>query len=253
MTKNTSQAPLSYPKTAIILAGGLGTRLRKVSGDQQKVIMPVLNKPFIHYVVRALEKQHITDLIMCVGYGGKQVEALLTQPAYAHLKIQFSYDDIPDSKKTIGTAAAVCKATQLTTSSLFWLINGDTLTPFNGAEMYAVKQSSGLPACIAICKNVDSAWTANVHYKNGNLHTYNKRQTSLDMEHIDAGVGLFERHIFDNIDSEHLFQLYETLSQAGKLGGYLIEKRFYEINTPSGLEETNQFLQSTANTIFNLD
>jgi D-glycero-alpha-D-manno-heptose 1-phosphate guanylyltransferase len=64
-------------KEAIILAGGLGTRLRSVISDTPKCMAPVAGKPFLHYVISFLQKNRIENFIFSVGYMHEVIEIYL--------------------------------------------------------------------------------------------------------------------------------------------------------------------------------
>ena len=66
-------------KEAIILAGGLGTRLRSVIFDKPKCMAPVAGKPFLHYLIHFLQKQGIENFIFSVGYMHEMIEEYLKQ------------------------------------------------------------------------------------------------------------------------------------------------------------------------------
>ena len=72
--------------TAVILAGGLGTRLRPVVGDRPKVLAEVGGRPFITYLLDHLAKARIKRVILCTGYLGFQVKAALG-PTYGSLNL----------------------------------------------------------------------------------------------------------------------------------------------------------------------
>ena len=89
---------------AIILAGGLGTRLRSAVPDLPKCMAPVNGKPFITYVIDGLKAQGIEKFILALGYKSKAIVDFITD-AYPHLPVQYSLEEEP-----LGTGGAIYQA-----------------------------------------------------------------------------------------------------------------------------------------------
>ncbi|MES2431715.1 MAG: nucleotidyltransferase family protein [Bacteroidota bacterium] len=106
---------------AIILAGGLGTRLRSVVADLPKCMAPVAGKPFLHYVIAHLQKQGIDEFIFSVGYMYEAIEAYLKKD-HPKLNYQLSIEEEP-----LGTGGAIKLACQKAVEKNVLVLNGDTL------------------------------------------------------------------------------------------------------------------------------
>ncbi len=106
---------------AIILAGGLGTRLRSVVNDRPKPMALVNDKPFLEYVLEELKKHGITDIIFAVGYKGTMVEDYFGNGSSFDMNIQYSYEE-----GQLGTAGAIKNAANLIKGNAFYVLNGDT-------------------------------------------------------------------------------------------------------------------------------
>src|SRR4051794_30094724 len=108
-------------KEAIILAGGLGTRLRSVVSDLPKCMAPVAGKPFLTYVVNHLLKENVQKFIFSVGYKNEMiVDFINTQ--HSTLNTQYSIEEEP-----LGTGGAVKLACSKATEKTVLIVNGDTL------------------------------------------------------------------------------------------------------------------------------
>jgi D-glycero-alpha-D-manno-heptose 1-phosphate guanylyltransferase len=106
---------------AIILAGGLGTRLQSAVPQLPKCMAPVAGKPFIDYVISYLQGQGITHFILALGYRSEAIQQHFQQQ-FAHLDISISLEDEP-----LGTGGAIAKAAKLVRSKYVLATNGDTL------------------------------------------------------------------------------------------------------------------------------
>jgi D-glycero-alpha-D-manno-heptose 1-phosphate guanylyltransferase len=108
-------------KEAIILAGGLGTRLRSVVPNLPKCMAPVNGKPFLTYVINHLQDQGIDQFIFSLGYMSEPIVDFL-QNDFPAINFRTSIEDEP-----LGTGGAVKKALQLAEQESVLVTNGDTL------------------------------------------------------------------------------------------------------------------------------
>jgi len=114
-------------KEAIILAGGLGTRLRSAVPDLPKCMAPVNGKPFIGYIIEALQKQGVEKFIFSLGYMHEVLEAYFAAPdspfaLYPSLSYQVSIETEP-----LGTGGGIKLACTKATEKNVLVANGDTL------------------------------------------------------------------------------------------------------------------------------
>ncbi|MDE3213548.1 MAG: nucleotidyltransferase family protein [Bacteroidota bacterium] len=111
-------------RQAIILAGGLGTRLRTVMADLPKCMAPVAGHPFLHYVIKNLSQQGISDFIFSLGYKSEIIMAFLEKEFkdYPDLSYQCSIESTP-----LGTGGAIRKASENCVDEDILACNGDTL------------------------------------------------------------------------------------------------------------------------------
>lgn len=229
--------------SAIVLAGGLGTRLGHFTKSAQKVLAPVCGRPFILHLLDSLRRQLIKNVVLCVGYGGNQVEQLLLDGSKMQLSIQYSYDQ-PNDESTIGTFQAIRQALPLV-GSRFFVLNGDTLLSLDYRKMDEFHRHRGCPATIAVCRNLGNFGEANIVLENQMVTFYSKKKKHPNMYHIDGGTGLFERSVFEDVVSHRdLSDLFTELSIAMNLAGFEVNERFYEINTAKSLFETEKYLKS---------
>jgi D-glycero-alpha-D-manno-heptose 1-phosphate guanylyltransferase len=114
---------------AIILAGGLGTRLRSAVPNLPKCMAPVNGKPFIAYVINELQQQGIHSFILSLGYKSEAIIEYVTNQ-YPNLHIQFSIEEEP-----LGTGGAIQLACTKATTPNVVVCNGDTLFKVNMNEL----------------------------------------------------------------------------------------------------------------------
>lgn len=131
-------------KEAIILAGGLGTRLRSVVSDLPKCMAPVAGRPFLDHVIEYLLKQRIDKIIFSVGYKSEMIIKHVNEK-YPVLNAQFSIEEEP-----LGTGGAVRLACGLVKEKNVLILNGDTLFKVDIQQLLAFHVSKDAACTIAL-------------------------------------------------------------------------------------------------------
>jgi MurNAc alpha-1-phosphate uridylyltransferase len=223
-----------------ILAGGLATRLRPLTSTIPKALVEVAGKPFIRHQLAYLKGQGVSEVVMCTGYLGEMIEAEVGDGSEFGLKVSYS----PDGEKLLGTGGALKRALPRL-GEAFFVLYGDSFLPIDFAAVKNDFIASGKPALMTVLKN-DNRWDkSNVVYRDGKLIEYNKQQTRPEMEHIDYGLSIVRREVFDNTPDQEPFDLaglYHQLSVTGQLAGHEVYQRFYEMGSFEGLQETEAYL-----------
>jgi D-glycero-alpha-D-manno-heptose 1-phosphate guanylyltransferase len=105
-----------------ILAGGLGTRLHELSGDQPKPMMEIGGRPFLEFLVVQLRNQGFRHLIFCTGYRSEVLEAYFENGWRWNVSIRYSREH-----QALGTGGALKLATNLTSAPHVVVLNGDSI------------------------------------------------------------------------------------------------------------------------------
>jgi NDP-sugar pyrophosphorylase family protein len=222
-----------------ILAGGLGTRLGERVRDTPKPLLEVAGEPFLLHQLRLLARNGAREVVLCVGYRGEQIEAQIGHDRFG-IRIRYSFD----TPELDGTLGAIRRALPLL-GDRFLVLYGDTYLRLDYADAARVWRESRLPAMMSVLRNEGRWDTSNVRYAQGRVVAYDKRAPTPDMHWIDYGLGgltLEALAVLDDAEVE-LAELYHRLAGMGRLCGYETSERFYEIGTPSGLEEADAFLR----------
>ena len=122
---------------AVILAGGLGTRLRSVVSDLPKCMAPVAGRPFLFYVINYLRLQGVEKFIFSLGYKHEIIEDYL-KDQFSTLSYQCSIEEEP-----LGTGGAIQLACQKATEKNVIVVNGDTLFKINVADIFSFHHRAG--------------------------------------------------------------------------------------------------------------
>jgi NDP-sugar pyrophosphorylase family protein len=254
-----------------LLAGGLASRLGPISRETPKALVEVNGRPFIDHQFALLHRHGIRRIVLCVGHLGEQIRQHAGDGRSRGLEIRYS----DDGSALAGTGGAVRRALPLL-GDLFWVMYGDSymdidyrgiLRHFTASPVRRLLPAAYCPppsalrspnsaACadalglMTVIRN-DNRWDrSNAIFENGRLTCYDKRNRSEGMRYIDYGVQLLRREALANVPAQDrcdLADLYRGMVAQGRMAGYEVFNRFYEIGTPGALEETGRYLSSVAN------
>jgi len=173
---------------AIVLAGGLGTRLRSVVPDLPKPMAEVAGKPFLWWVLRRLEQQGIGDVYLSVGYKREVIEAYFGAK-FGALNVHYVVEDEP-----LGTGGAIAKAFDAIGGEEAFVLNGDTMTIVEFADLRSAA-ASDVDLTMAVAKLDDVARYGAVDFDATSMRRVTafreKGQTGAGF--INAGVYLVKR------------------------------------------------------------
>jgi NDP-sugar pyrophosphorylase family protein len=218
-----------------ILAGGRATRLQPLTDSVPKALLDFGGRPFIDLQLALLRRRGLRRAVLCLGHLGEQIEAHLGDGARAAMALSYSRD----GGSPLGTAGALRRALPLL-GGYFFVTYGDAYLDVDYAAMLADFEGRPEPALMAVLRN-DGRWDrSNVLFREGRLVRHDKEHPTPDMRHIDFGVALLRRAAALRIPPDRpsdLSTLYRDLAACGMMAGHEVERRFYEIGSPAGLEE----------------
>jgi N-acetyl-alpha-D-muramate 1-phosphate uridylyltransferase len=225
-----------------ILAGGLATRLRPVTEKVPKALLPFAGRPFIHWQLELLARQEIEQVVLCVGFLGEQIEAAVGDGAEFGIQVRYSFD----GNILLGTGGALRHALPML-GEAFFVLYGDSYLDCSFAAAQSAYEASRLPALMTVFHNADRWDRSNVLWRDGAIVEYNKRSPSADMEYVDYGLSVLSaRALLQWHDGAvlDLADVFHELSLRGNLAGLEVGKRFYEIGSVRGMEETERHLSA---------
>ena len=122
---------------AILLCGGMGTRLRSVVSDRPKPMADICGKPFLQYLLEMLREKGITEVIFALGYMGEMIEEYFQDGSAFGLKIAYSYEEDP-----LGTGGAIRNALPKIMEEEVLVLNADTYFPMDYQGLYRFHQEN---------------------------------------------------------------------------------------------------------------
>jgi N-acetyl-alpha-D-muramate 1-phosphate uridylyltransferase len=231
----TTSAPVA------ILAGGLATRLRPITEKIPKALVPVAARPFLEHQLEYLRGQGIDRIVLCVGYLGEMIRDQYGDGAGWGVRIDYSFD----GPALLGTAGALKQAMPLL-GEKFFVLYGDSYLPIDFrkvAEAFDRAEKLGL---MTVFRNEGRWDTSNVWFEDSRIRLYDKKERRPEMQFIDYGLSMFRAEAFDRVPAESVYDLanlMKELVEAGELAGFEAEQRFYEIGSPAGLNELDDYLR----------
>jgi D-glycero-alpha-D-manno-heptose 1-phosphate guanylyltransferase len=230
--------------TGIVLAGGLGTRLRAVVEGQPKVLAKVDGRPFLSYILDQIDAAGMKRAILCIGYLGGQIREQFGSH-YGNVELSYS-----EETELLGTAGALRLALSFLETEVACVMNGDSYCDLDLADFWAwhgQKSASGSLALVAVS---DTSRYGTVETDGDDLIVrFAEKDPGSGAGWINAGVYLLPyRLIRDVPEGEQVSLERDVLPQWVGRGicGYRVETRFIDIGIPSSYRRAEQFFASSS-------
>ena len=231
----------------LILAGGLGTRLRAVVNDKPKPMAAVGGKPFIEYQIAWLKKYKVTDLVLCVGYRHEQIREYFAGGERWGVSIKYSVED-----ELLGTAGAL-KLAQSHMTGPFGVLNGDSFFDIDFGKLVQfhqqMKAGRGSLGTLALTELPDARdyGTVTLNAENQILRFEEKSALAGAGTTINAGIYILEPEILNLIPAAQKVSLERetfpaVLQQGHALFGYRSSGYFIDIGTPRAYQEFQKYI-----------
>ena len=176
---------------AIVLAGGLGTRLRSMVDDVPKALAPVAGRPFLAWLLDALAIQGLRRVVLATGYLGDQVEEALGA-TWRSMALAYSREARP-----LGTGGAIALALRRLEGDTCFVLNGDTWLQLNYAMFDAEMKAAGCLLGLALARVDDVTRYGAVHLDRARVTGFAEKGAS-GPGYINAGVYRIARSLADD-------------------------------------------------------
>jgi len=226
----------------VILAGGLATRLGDLTGDYPKSLLKIQGKPFLEYQLELLQRADIGNVVLCLGHLGEQIERYFGDGNRFGVNIHYSTEDRP-----LGTAGALRNAKDLL-DDIFFCMYGDSYLFINFLEVMRYFESHNKLALMTVFNNHNLFDKSNTAVDGNLISRYGKNDGAQDMVYIDYGLSIFRKRTLDMVPDNHFYsleELFPRLIALQELLAYEVRERFYEIGSPQGLRDFNEYIKET--------
>ena len=241
---------LRIPTQAIILVGGEGTRLRPVTSRVPKPVAPVVERPFVAYILDDLARHGVERAIFSTGYLAAAIEAQIGDGAGYGLRVEYAVEAEP-----LGTAGAVANCADKLDDGSFYVFNGDVLSDVDLTALAALHAGKGGMGTIFLTPVDDPRRYGLVELReDGSVASFLEKPGEWEgTALINAGVYVLEHEVLEMIPRGRLFSIergvFPRLAQAGSLYGYVDSGYWRDIGTPeSYLQAHFDILERTVDT-----
>ena len=225
---------------AAILAGGLARRLGDLTRDRPKSMVEAQGKPFLEYQLELLRRGGVKNIVLCIGYMGGQIERHFADGSRYGVNIRYSLEDKP-----LGTAGALKKAEALL-DDVFFTMYGDSYLFLDFSATMRYFKSQNKLALMTVYKNYDRYDGSNTVVEGNLVKKFSKKEKAEDMVYIEYGANILNKEALNLIPESPpypLDELFPRLIEMEELLAYEVKERFYEVGSPQGLEDFEQYIK----------
>ncbi len=229
---------------AVILAGGLATRLGPLSQNTPKSLVTVAGRPFLAWQLELLRQAGIERVLLLIGYLGEMIEQYLAEHPVPGLQIDFGRE--PESQ-LLGTGGALRWSYDLLEDE-FFLLYGDSYLPIEYRQVERFFLEHGRQPVMTVYCNEDRYDRSNVALSEGRVVEYRKGGLG-EFRYIDYGLLVLGRSLIGNYPARQPFDLQLPLHELVRRGDLLaceVRCRFWEIGTVSGIRDLEGYLNGAA-------
>ncbi len=229
---------------AIILAGGLGTRLRDVVSDLPKVLAPVNGRPFLDILLGHLHRSGgIRTVVLAVGYlADKVIKHYRNGATRFHFPVLFSVEATP-----LGTGGAIRKALGLTETETILVMNGDSYVDVDLEAMAAAHKAKRAAVTIVV-KNVPDAsrYGTVLMGGDGRLIAFEEKKEKSSGGYINAGVYLLGRELVTEVEEDAVISWERDMLPRfldKPVYGFVSQGKFIDIGIPETYRAAGEYFK----------
>jgi len=223
---------------ALILCGGMATRLGKLCTKTPKALMVVNGITVIDIIIDKLKSQNFEKIILCAGHLHDQLLEKFKSTSH----IQISVENYP-----LGTGGAIRQAIKHVNTDLFFVMNGDTISNVDYLKLWNHHLKVGKSATVAITKKTERFDSSNIKIEHNLVKRFYKnidQNESIEEIYENAGTYLFTKesismHLYPKVFSLEDIML-PRLAENNDLAYWLLDKAVLDIGTPERLNYANR-------------
>lgn len=229
---------------AVVIAGGLATRMRPHTLTVPKAMLEVGGRPFVDWLLEKLAASGYTEAIFCIAHLGEQIEAHVGDGARFGVRVRYS----AEGPSLLGTGGALRLALPLLAGT-FLVTYGDSWLPFDYAgPLRMLADHDDCDGVMSVYPNAgqwDASNTA-IDAEGAWVLRYEKGPRDPALDHIDYGATALRRAMVENEPAGVAFgldRIQHDLAARKRLRAYVAHERFFEIGSPEGLAALDERLR----------
>jgi NDP-sugar pyrophosphorylase family protein len=210
-----------------------------------KALLPVLGEPFAHHQLRLLARQGVREAVFVIGFGGDRIRGSVGDGGGFGLSVTY-VDEGDELRGTGGALRLALDRGEL--HDVAAVLYGDSYLPFDLGAPWRAFDPSRYRALMAVLRNRGRWDASNAVVEDGVVTLYDKSGAAGNAaEWIDYGFNVVRRDVVEEIPPGEVVDLadvFRDLSGGGELQGYEVESRFYEVGSPQGVADLEEYLAS---------
>jgi mannose-1-phosphate guanylyltransferase len=221
-------------KKALILCGGEGTRLRPITYEIPKPMVPLKGKPILEHIIDHLKDSGIEEVILAVGYKHEQIISHFGNGKNFGLKINYVIE-----KEPLGTGGPLKLAKGMFDES-FLILNGDVISKIDLVDMIRSHRKNNALVTIALTTVKEPEHYGVAMLKGEKIIGFLEKPKEAQSNLINAGVYIIEPGFLEELPKENVFMIenvFENVAKEGRLFGYVYDGKWYDLGTPERYEE----------------
>jgi histidinol-phosphate phosphatase family protein len=239
------------PRQAVILAGGRGTRMRPITDDRPKPMVPILGRPFLEYQIEQLRNQGFNHVLLLLGYLPEVVQDHFGDGHKWGVRIDYSVTE-PDQL----TSSRVATARHMI-DSCFLLLYCDNYWPMQIDRMWKRFREARRPGLITVYSNKDDYSRGCVVLdENRNVRVFDRLRTTPELREVELSYAILTDLCLDLLPKEDtLFEeaIYTPLAEQGRLSAFVSDHRYYGVGSLNRLPATEAFMRREPTIILDRD
>ncbi len=228
---------------AVIIAGGLGTRLRPLTHNTPKPIVPLVNIPFVIHQIEQLVRHGVDEVILNLHYLSQDIKRVIDDGRKWGIKVYYSIEDSP-----LGTAGAVKNAEKYFDNGPMIIFNGDILTDINISKVLQFHQEKKARVTLTLVEVEDpTPFGLVLTDQDGRVTEFIEKPSweRVTTHNINAGIYVVDPKIFANVPAGVPFsferELYPSLLASGEaVYGYSSNAYWIDIGNPAKYREAHE-------------
>lgn len=228
---------------AVVLTGGLGTRLRRLT-ETPKGLLEIAGRPFLEYQFRLLRRFGFREIVLCIGYKGESIRDRFDDGSKLGARLFYSCEE----DQLLGTGGALKKAEEYL-SDRFLVLNGDSYLELDLDELKAFHASRSVLGTIAASTAEDAKDYGSLQLeKDGMITGFVEKSGTSGKGIVNAGVYLLEKEFLDLIPPGRVCSLEreafpQAVAKGKRLCAFVSSNPFIDIGTPERYAKAEQFFK----------
>lgn len=230
--------PYLADRLVVVMAGGLGRRLRPLTERSPKPLVPIGGRPLVELAVESLQKQGFRQVLFCVGYGAEMIQDHFGDGERFSVRVDYLHDG-----GQLGTAGPLTLLARRPAKA-FLVVNGDILTDTDFRQLIAYHDASGAAATMCICEVGMQVPYGVVSVSGGEVQSL--REKPVERYSVNAGMYVLEPRVLDAIAggrSVSMPEVFDILLRRGdRVAAFPVHEQWIDVGSPSDLAYARETL-----------